>query len=65
MNQLKEELSQYQSNDQMYLTGCQEADNKYNNLANAYKIKEQEYAENIQALKIINQKLEHENDILK
>ena len=65
INQLKEDLYQYETNGNFYLEEKRENDSKFNNLAQAFQIKEQEYAEEIEKLKKINQKLLNENEILR
>ena len=65
INQLKEDLYQYETNGNFYLEEKRENDSKFNNLAQAFQIKEQEYGEEIEKLKKINQKLLNENEFLK
>ena len=65
ISQLKDELYQYEANGNIYLEEKRETDNKFNNLAQAFQMKEQEYSEEIENLKKINQKLLIDNENLK
>jgi len=65
INQLKEELFQYEANGNIFLEERKENDNKFNNLAQAFQIKEEELNDEIQRLKKINLKLQKENESLK
>ena len=65
VNQLKDELTKFATQDQLRLEENKEADNKFNNLAQAFQIKEKEYAEEIMKLRAINQKLQNDNENLK
>ena len=65
INQLKEELYQYEANGNIYLEEKKESDNKFNNLAKAFQIKEKEFSDEIEKLKKINQKIIIENENLK
>ena len=65
INQLKEELIQYEANGNIYLEERKENDNKFNNLAQAFQIKEEEYSDEIEKLKKINIKLQKELENLK
>jgi len=65
INQLKEELYQYEANGNIYLEEKKESDNKFNNLAKAFQIKEKEFSDEIEKLKKIDQKLKIENENLK
>ena len=65
IKQLKEELNQYETNNNIYLEEKKENDDKFNNLAQAFQIKEAESSEEIDKLKKMNQKLIHENENLK
>ena len=65
INQLKEELIQYEANGNIYLEERKENDNKFNNLAQAFQIKEEEYSDEIEKLKKINIKLQKELEKLK
>ena len=62
VNQLKNEISQFASQDQLRMEESQVYDNKFNNLATAFQIKEKEYGEEIYKLKSINQKLMNDNE---
>ena len=65
INQLKEELYQYEANGNIYLEEKKESENKFNNLAKAFQIKEKEFSDEIEKLKKINQKIIIENENLK
>jgi hypothetical protein len=65
LSQLQDVLDQYEANGNYYLEEKKEKDYKFNNLAQAFQIKEQEYAEQISKLKKINQKLQVDNENLK
>ena len=65
VNQLKDEISQYVAQDKIRFEETKEVDNKFNNLAQAFQIKEKEYSEEILKLSKINQKLQYENENLK
>ena len=64
INQLKGELYQYESNGNIYLEEKNESENKINNLAHSFQIKEEEYLMEIEKLDKINQKLKKEIDNL-
>ena len=57
IKQLKEEINQYETNNNIYLEEKKENDDKFNNLAQAFQIKEAESSEEIDKLKKMNQKL--------
>ena len=59
---MKEELYQYEVKGNIYLEEKKESDNKLNNLAKAFQIKEKEFSDEIEKLKKINQKLIIENN---
>ena len=63
--QLQDVLDQYEANGNYYLEEKKEKDYKFNNLAQAFQIKEQEYSDQIAKLKKINQKLQADNENLK
>ena len=65
VNQLKNEISQLSSQDQLRMEESQEYNNKFNNLATAYQIKEKELGNEIYSLKKINQKLMNDNENLR
>ena len=65
VNQLKSEISQYAAQDKIRFEETKEVDNKFNNLAQAFQIKEKEYSEEILKLSKMNQKLQYENENLK
>ena len=65
VNQLKGELNKYATQDKIRLEESKEVDNKFNNLAQAFQIKEKEYTEEINRLIKINQKLQNDNENLK
>ena len=65
VNQLKNEISQLSSQDQLRMEESQEYNNKFNNLATAYRIKEKELGNEIYSLKKINQKLMNDNENLR
>ena len=65
VNQLKDELTQYAEQEKIKNEDIQEADNKFNNLAKAFQIKEKEYSEQIIKLNNINQGLINDNENLK
>ena len=65
ISQLKEDLFQYEANGNYILEERNENANKFNNLAQAFHIKKEEYLEEIDKLKKINQKLLNENETLK
>ena len=65
INQLKGELYQYESNGNIYLEEKNESENKINNLAHSFQIKEEEYLMEIEKMEKINQKLKKEIDNLK
>ena len=59
---MKEELYQYEVKGNIYLEEKKENDNKLNNLAKAFQIKEKEFSDEIEKLKKIDQKLKIENN---
>ena len=63
--QLQDVLDQYEANGNYYLEEKKEKDYKFNNLAQAFQIKEQEYSDQSAKLKKINQKLQADNENLK
>ena len=63
--QLQDVLDQYEANGNYYLEEKKEKDYKFNNLAQAFQIKEQEYSDQIAKLKKINRKLQADNENLK
>ena len=65
VNQLKDELTKYAAQDKLRFEETREADDKFNNLAQAFQIKEKEYADEIMKLSSINQKLMNDNENLK
>ncbi len=65
VNQLKDELTQYAAQDKIRFEETKEADDKFNNLAQAFQIKEKEYSDEIMKLSAINQKLMTDNENLK
>ncbi len=65
VNQLKDELTQYAHQDKIKNEDIHEAGNKFNNLAQAFQIKEKEYSEQIIKLTNINQTLINDNENLK
>ena len=65
ISQLKEELYQYETNGNTYLEEKRENENKFNNLAQAFQIKEQELTVEIEKLKKIKKKMLKENEILR
>ena len=62
VNQLKEEIDQFTSQDKLRFEENQEYDNKFNNLAQAFQIKEKEFSDEIFQLRKINQKLMSDNE---
>ena len=64
INQLKEDLYQYEANGNMILEEKKQNDNKINNLAQAFQIKEGELSEKNEKLYKIIKKLEKENQNL-
>jgi len=62
VNQLKDEINQFASQDKLRYEENQEYDNKFNNLAQAFQIKEKEMGEEIFQLRKINQKLMNDNE---
>ena len=65
INDLRDELNKYRANDNLYFEEQKQNENKFNNLAQAFHIKEQEYSDDIEKLRKINQKLQIENENLK
>ena len=65
VNQLKDELNQFASQDQLRMEENQQYDNRFNNLATAFQIKEKEFGEELYKMKNINQKLMKENENMK
>lgn len=65
LNNISDELSQYQNNDMIHFEECKEADRKYNELAKAFQIKEQEYSNETQSLAEINKNLQCEMEIMR
>ncbi len=65
VNQLKDEISQYAAQDKIRFEETKQVDNKFNNLAQAFQIKEKEYSEQIIQLTKLNQKLQYDNENLK
>ena len=51
IKQLKEEINQYETNNNIYLEEKKENDNKFNNLVKAFQIKEAKSSEEIDKLK--------------
>ena len=64
VNQLKNELTQYANQDKIHFEGIKEADTKFNNLAQAFQIKEKEYSEQIIKLTKLCQKFQNDNENL-
>ena len=62
VNQLKDEINQFASQDKLRMEESQEYDSKYNNLINAFQIKEKEMGDEIFQLRKINQKLMKDNE---
>ena len=62
VNQLKEEIDQFASQDKIRFEESQEYDNKFNNLAQAFQIKEKEFNDEIFQMRKINQKLMNDNE---
>ena len=62
VNQLKEEIDQFANQDKIRFEESQEYDNKFNNLAQAFQIKEKEFSDEIFQLRKINQKLMSDNE---
>ncbi len=65
INQLHDDINQYLNDDKLHFEECKQADLKYNDLAKAYKIKEQEYSEALAQLNILNNKLKVELELIK
>ena len=65
INQLKEDLYQFQTDGNIFLEEKKENDNKFDNLAQAFQIREQEYSVEFEKLQKMNQKLQIENENLK
>ena len=65
INQLHDDINQYLNDDKLHFEECKQADKKYNDLAEAYKIKEKEYSEALAQLNIINNKLKVELELIK
>lgn len=65
INQLQDDINQYLSDDQLHFEECKEADKKYNDLANAYKIKERDYSAAMAQLNVLNNNLRIELDLIK
>jgi chromosome segregation ATPase len=65
INQLQDDINQYLNDDKLHFEECKQADKKYNDLAEAYKIKEKEYSEALAQLNIINNKLKVELELIK
>ena len=65
INQLHDDINQYLSDDQIHFEECKEADKKYNDLANAYKIKERDYSAAMAQLNVLNNNLRIELDLIK
>ena len=65
VNQLKNEISQYISQEKIRFEESKEADDKFSNLAKAFQIKEKEYSDEIKKLTKINKKLQNDNENLK
>jgi chromosome segregation ATPase len=65
IKQLKEDINHYETNNNIFLEEKKENDDKFNNLAQAFQIKEGEFSEEIDKLKKLNQKLLSENENLK
>ena len=64
VNQLKNELNQITFREKIRFEETKETDNKFNNLAQAFQMKEKEYTDEIIRLTKINQKLQNENENL-
>ena len=62
VNQLKEEIDQFANQDKIRFEESQEYDNKFNNLAQAFQIKEKEFNDEIFQMRKINQKLMNDNE---
>ena len=65
INQLHNDINQYLSDDQIHFEECKEADKKYNDLANAYKMKERDYSAAMAQLNVLNNNLRIELDLIK
>jgi hypothetical protein len=65
INQLHEDLNQYLCDDEIHFEECKEADKKYNELAEAYKMKEKDCNSAIAQLNIMNNNLRTELELLK
>ena len=60
INELKDDLYQYEANGNIYLEEKKQNDNKFNNLAKAFQIKEEEFSDEIEKLKKINMKVQND-----
>ena len=65
INDLRDELGKYRAKDNLFFEEQKQNENKFNNLAQAFHIKEQEFSDEIEKLRKINQKLQIENENLK
>ena len=65
INDLRDELGKYRANDNLFFEEQKQNENKFNNLAQAFHIKEREFSDDIEKLRKINQKLQIENENLK
>ena len=65
INQMKNDINQYLSDEQIHIEECKEADKKYNDLANAYKNKERDYSAAMAQLNVLNNNLRIELELIK
>ena len=65
INDLRDELGKYRAKDNLFFEEQKQNENKFNNLAQAFHIKEQEFSDEIEKLRKISQKLQIENENLK
>jgi len=65
INKLHDDLNQYLCDDEIHFEECKEADKKYNELAEAYKMKEKDCNSAIAQLNIMNNNLRTELELLK
>ena len=65
INQLHDDLNQYLCDDEIHFEECKEADKKYNELAEAYKMKEKDCNSAIAQLNVMNNNLRTELELLK
>ena len=65
INKIQNDMNQYLYDEQLHIEECKEADKKYKDLANAYKIKERDYSAAMAQLNVLNNNLRIELELIK